>query len=185
MMPKIEIADTTDARLKHFAIPLEDTYDSVISRLLDMAEGKQTSLPPEPSAVAEDPATLRFSAKSLPQLRFTTLTRIELNGERLPKGETFWNKLMNRLIVEAVKNGHGKDAVFKMLFVNAVPNKKTDNGYNFIPEVGLSVQNQDANGAARQAFELADQLGFSLKVYFYWQDNPKAAHPNRRAVVEL
>ncbi len=42
-----------------------------------------------------------------------------------------------------------------------------------------------ANAAFRQAFELARVLGLSLKVFFFWQDNAKAAYPNQGAAFEL
>lgn len=185
-MPTIEISDQTDARLKGIAKPLQDTYDSVISRLLDESEAHQANQPKRPGEPTKiEGNVMHFDPTNPPPLGFTTLTRVLLNGAEFTKTETYWNKLMNRLVIEAAKAGHNPADVHKMLFVNAILGEKTDNGYTFLPDAGLSVQGQDSNAAFRQAFQLAAKLGLGLKVFFYWQDNEKAAHPGQRAVAEL
>ncbi|MBV9995466.1 MAG: hypothetical protein JO127_09650 [Caulobacteraceae bacterium] len=185
-MPMIEITEATDARLKGVARPLQDTYDSVIARLLDAYEAHQKDQPRKPGEpVKVEDNTLYFDAKSPPPLAFTTLTRVVLDGEEFTKADTFWNKLMNRMIVEAAKAGHDPAAILKMLSVNAVPGEKTDNGYTFLSDAGLSVQGTESNAAFRQAFQLAAKLGRDLRVFFYWQDNEKAVYPGHRGVVEV
>ena len=56
-----------------------------------------------------------------------------------------------------------------MLIVNSIAGRKDDNGYKYLPEIGISVQGQDANGAWRQTYELASRFGMSLEVLFTWQ----------------
>ena len=185
-MMTIEISDLTDARLKKIAKPLLDTYDTVIARLLDEFDAHRAAQPKKPGeAIKVEGNIMHFDPKNPPPLRFTTLTRVVLNGEEFPKSDTYWNRLMDRMILEAGQAGHDAEEVYKILFVNRTLGEKTDNGFTFLPEVGLSVQGQDSNAAFRQAFQLAEKLGSSLAVWFHWQGNEKAAYPNQRAACEL
>lgn len=185
-MATAELSDLTVSRLQKIAIPLADTFDTVIARLLDLFEKSQSNTPAklgEPIKV--DGNAMYFDPNNPPNLGFTTLTRVVLNGEHLVKSDTYWNRVMIRVILEAGKHGLKVDAIVKMLFVNAVLGQKEDNGYKYLPDVGLSVQGQDSNAAFRQAFDIASKLGIKLKVYFHWQDNDKAAYPNQHGVFEL
>lgn len=185
-MASADLKDTTVARLQKHAIPLQDTYDSVINRLLDAYEAAQSVQPKKPGEPLKiEGNTMHFDPNNAPPLGFTTLTQVVLNGEQFAKADTYWNKVMNRVIIEAAKAGNDADALFKMLTINAAIGEKTDNGYTYLPEAGLSVQGQDSNAAFRQAFQLAEALRINLKVYFYWQDNEKAAYPNQRGLFEI
>jgi hypothetical protein len=185
-MINAELSERTVSRLQKIAIPLQDTYDTVIARLLDEFEARQVDKPKKSGEPLKTEGNVMFfDPHSPPPLGFTTLTQVVLNGEQFAKSDTYWNKVMNRVILEAGKRGHDADAIFKMLTVNAFVGEKTDNGYVYLSEVGLSVQGQDSNAAFRQAFQLAEAMGFKLTVVFYWQDNEKAAYPNQRGAFEI
>ena len=47
------------------------------------------------------------------------------------------------------------------------------------------MQGQGSNAAFRQAYQLAALNGISFEIWFGWQDNDKAAYPNRQGVLEL
>ena len=65
----------------------------------------------------------------------------------------------------------------KLVTVNFVEGQKSDEGYRFLSDVGLSVQGQDANGAWKGACHTARQLGRELKAVFIWRDKEGAAFP--------
>lgn len=189
-MPTAELSDLTNSRLQAIAIPLTDTHDSVIARLLDHWDATKENQPKvikpgDPTGMKEDGRTMVFDPATPPQLNFTTPMQAIINGKKLAKGETYWNTMMNTMIREVYAKGHNAQAIHDMLFINACVGKKEDNGYKFLEDVGLSVQGQDSNAAFRQMYQLAALNGITFEVGFRWQDNEKAAYPNREAVLEL
>ena len=56
------------------------------------------------------------------------------------------------------------DAVKRLVVVNSIVGKKEDEGYRFLPDVGLSVQGQDANAAWKAALHVAKNLGCEIDV---------------------
>ena len=65
----------------------------------------------------------------------------------------------------------------KLVIVNFVEGEKSNEGYRFLSDVGLSVQGQDANGAWKAACHVAQQLGRELKAVFIWREKEGAAFP--------
>jgi hypothetical protein len=47
----------------------------------------------------------------------------------------------------------------------------------FLPELGISIQGQDANGAWRAACHIAQKLGLQLSATFVWREKEGAAFP--------
>jgi hypothetical protein len=189
-MPTAELSDITNSRLQAIAIPLTDTHDSVIARLLDHWDTTKSNQPKvirpgEPIGTKEDGRTLIFDPAVPPQLNFTSCLQVVVNGKKLTKGESYWNTIMNIMVREVYAKGHNAQSIYDMLFVNAEVGEKTENGYKFLPEVGLSVQGQDSNAAFRQAYQLAEMHEIPFEIWFAWQNNDKAAHPNRHGVLEL
>ncbi|MFT8948270.1 MAG: hypothetical protein ABF876_17390 [Acetobacter aceti] len=188
MMPTIDISDDTNARLQKIAKPLVDTYDTVIARLLESHEnatslGMNTPAPGTP--LKDDGRTMLFDWTNPPALAHTTVTQVSLNGELFPKSECYWNTIMVKVIQQTRKFGKSAAEILDLLFVNAKIGQETENGFKFLHDVGLSVQGQDSNAAFRQAFELANKMGFKLEVHFRWQPNEKALHPNRNGLFDL
>lgn len=190
MMPNAEISDVTSSRLQSIAVPLVDTYDSVIAKLLDHWDATKRQQPKvlkqgEPIKVLDD-GTMEFSPANPPQLSFTSCHQIEVNGALLPKNETYWNNFMIAVIREVHKRGHDAKAIYNMLQIaNAAIGEKTENGYKHLASIGLSVQGQDSNAAFKQACQLAVLNGIKFTIFFSWQNNEKAPYPNQRGYMEL
>lgn len=190
-MPTIEISTDTMQRLQSIATPFTDTPDTVIQRLLSTSAAAAVaapaiSVPTAPGApIKDDGRTMLFDWQNPPQLAHTTVVQVTLNGEAFAKGDCYWNTIMVRVIKAAF--GHGLDAnqIVSKLFVNAAIGQKTDNGYKFLPDIGISVQGQDSNGGFRQSFDLAHKMGFKLEVHFRWQNKAEAAFPNKNGVFDL
>ena len=62
--------------------------------------------------------------------------------------------------------------------------RRSDSGYRFIPEVGVSVQGVDANHAWSYSLRLAQYLRTPLRATMEWRHNQKAAHPGETGVLE-
>ncbi len=190
MTTNAALSEKTNARLQAIATPLADTHDTVIARLLDhweQTKGKypKVTKPGEPIEILSD-GKMVFDATNLPNLGFTTPKQMIIDGVRLPQSDTYWNSLLNLMIRRVHAKGKDAESILAMLNVaNAALGMKNDNGYKFLPDVGLSVQGQDSNAAFRQAYELAIANGIKGSVFFIWQNNEKAVYPNTPGIIEF
>ncbi|MGD0191400.1 MAG: hypothetical protein ABSD74_11720 [Rhizomicrobium sp.] len=172
-MPEFRVSDATFSRLKKHAEPLVDNSDSLLNRILDVYE-QNASPPRRPSTQITDSPRV-FSVSSPPNLLHTKVLSAKINGVALSKPN--WNKLL----VELVRRAKGKLSIpadaKKFVIVNFVRGKKEDEGYRYVPEIGISVQGQDSNSAWRGASHLAQQLGIPVEVEFMWRMKEGALHP--------
>ena len=170
----IELPDDLFARLQKHAVPFVDTPVSVIERaIIALEAGDEAAVDP----VRAD-APRSFNPAAAPDLSHTTPHKIVVGEVALGKGEVYWNPLMFAVIREAFARGVGKDDLMELLTVNRVDGRKEDQGYRYLPDVGISVQGQGANPAWKQTYRIASSVGIRLDVVFAWQSHPKAALPN-------
>lgn len=175
MAPSVELSPATFTRLQAHAIPLVDTIESVINRLLDAHEKKGGT--PVAGEGGESSNVRQFNPQTPPGLTHTKVLAVEFDGKSLERGEANWNGLLNAAVRKAKSKAKSAADLKRMLAVNFVEGSKTDEGYRFLSDIGLSVQGQDANGAWRAARHVAEQLGCPLKVTFLWRDKEGAAFP--------
>ncbi|WP_373488289.1 T4SS efffector SepA family protein [Blastomonas sp.] len=174
MVYAIELPDELFARLQRHAIPLVDTPVSVIERALRALEAGDE----DPGSGAKSDANRTFNPAAPPDLSFTTLKNAKIGGKLLPKSDTFWNSVMNAVIVEAAARGIATQDILDMITVNSQAGQREDSGFKYLETAGLSIQGQAANSAWRQAYVIASSFGIELDVSFVWQANEKAAMPN-------
>jgi len=173
MTPTITLAPETVERLKSFAEPLVDTFDTVMNKAMDALEAMNASATGNANS-----ASRIFNPSHPPNLAYTTVHTVVLKGKRFPPAETYWNHLLLAMVREA-KKGRTTKQVSELVICNHVVGKKEDNGYKYLDDVGISVQGQDANGAWRAIAHLDLALKLPLEVEFSWQENPKAASPGQ------
>ncbi len=77
------------------------------------------------------------------------------------------------------------EEVAELVIVNRVIGPKANNGYRFVPSAGISVQGQDANAYWKAVSHIANKLNVSVKVFFRWYDNEKAAKPGETGKLSL
>src|SRR5271170_598125 len=82
-----ELSKATFARLQKHAVPLIDTLETVVNRILDFYERENS--PVRKKAPSEE--RLRFSPTTVPDLRHTKIISARLDGEEL---DVNWNSLL-------------------------------------------------------------------------------------------
>ena len=175
MTPSIEISAQTFTRLQRHAVPLIDNIETVINRLLDSYEAKNGATTVQQQSI---PADVRYFNPGMPpDLTHTKVLSVVLRGKELGHSDTKWNALLDAVIREAMVNLKSVDAVKRVLIVNAKVGKKEDEGHRYLPDVGLSVQGQDANAAWKAALHIAKQLAFEIDVIFAWREKEGAEFP--------
>lgn len=180
MMVQLEISSETFERLQKLAIPLIDTVETVIIKLMDRHA-------PEPEAIESTTrigkAPLIFTPAAPPSLTHAKVLRINFDGEPLSVGVN-WAGLLREAVKRLPSNAKTSDALRRLIVVNFVEGRKEDEGYHYLPEANLSLQGQDAVDAARAAFHIAQQMGWALEVEFVWRNKPGAAHPGRMGLLK-
>lgn len=175
-MTQVELSTALDERIKSHARPLVDTYESVINRAFDAYE----------LSLGSGANTVRpYNPAKAPSLTFTKPMSITLNEVEFGKADLYWNNLMFAVVREAGKKGLRAEAIKKLMVVNSEIGEKNVNGYTFVPEAGISVQGQDANGAWKQIYAIANELGFAVDVIWAWAENEKAALPGQKGSFKL
>jgi hypothetical protein len=171
-MPNIEISETTFSRLQAFATPLVDNIESVLAKVLSIAEqsGQPSVNRPEP----------QLTGSSAPDLTHTTLKSASVGGKPVDSTLCNWNALMLNVIEQAAKQLPKGANLADLIVVNHFRGKKEDNGYKFLKSVGLSVQGQTSNNAWKAIYHLAQATGLKVEVSFVWGEHPKAARPGQQ-----
>ncbi len=170
MTPQVTLEASTIERMKAHAEPLVDTFDSVANRALDALDAQKA----EKDGSTKDERVL--NPASPPNLAYTTVKSVVMNGQHLPPSETYWNSLLLAAVRECPKH-LTKEQIRKVIICNFVVGKKEDHGYKYLEDVGLSIQGQDANNAWKATYRILQAIKVPVEVTFVWQDNPKAAAP--------
>ena len=181
-MPKrtIEIEQSTFERLKSFAIPLEDTNDSVLNRALDALE-RQTHDPVTEEEIDDDEYLIDF--RQLPNLKHTKVLEASLAGQRIANPS--WNRLLDLTIVGGMQRLRNFYELSRICRIGMVRGREVRKGYRYIGEVDISVQGQNSNSACNAMVAVAEQLGIELEVKFMWRDKRDAEHPGARAKLNV
>ena len=153
-----------------------DTIESVINRLLDAYETKG-GVPVAEDGAGERSDVRQFKPLTPPDLTHTKILAVEFDGKALDRGEASWNGLLRAAVRKAKATTKSMVDLKRLVAANLVEGSKTDDGYRFLSDVGLSVQQQESNSAWRVACQVAQQVGCPLKVTFIWRDKDGAAFP--------
>jgi len=179
--PSINISQSLYDGLKTVADPFQDTTpEAVIQKLLDFyrqtASGSVSNVPAAPKPLN---AAMIFPPDGPPDLRFTKLVSVSLDGKPMAKSMLYWNSIMFELVQIAIGKLSPND-LRQAIVVNFVEGEGAkEKGYRFFPDAGLSVQGQDANQAWAATAHLAKILHMNLDVVMKWEVNDKAAYPGQ------
>jgi hypothetical protein len=182
MTPQITISQSLYDVLKSLADPFTDTTpESVIARAVDFYRQNHTSEVTEAHTYPWEKPVQIFPPDGAPDLRFTKLTSVTLDGKPVAKSMLYWNSIMFELVQIAV----GKlppNQLRQAIIVNFIEGQGAkEKGYRYFPDAMLSVQGQDANQAWKATLYLAKVLHINLDVILIWEANDKAAYPGQSA----
>ena len=181
MTPQISISQSLYEKLKGLAEPFVDTPESVLARCVDFYASSQgankTSIG---GTTSNGGPTLTFSGDNPPDLTFTRILSVKLDGVALNKSSLYWNTLMYEVVARAANKLKSTEKLKQLILVNYVDGEgNPKSGYRFIALAALSIQGQDANAAWKTIFHIVKALGFSIDVVFMWENKEKALHPGK------
>ena len=173
-MPDITVEQTTFARLQSHALALVDTADTVVKRALDALDALEGRGHEKPGA---NPMQVdhEVDLRQLPDVTHTKVLAARVEGEEVEKPN--WNRLLDRVVVLAMRKAGSFEQLNRMCPVNMVPGKKTNEGYHYLSEIDVSVQGLSAKEACGALVEIARRSGTDLEITFLWRDKDGAEHP--------
>jgi hypothetical protein len=171
------ISDGNFRRIQAVAVPLIDTLDTALERILTFYEKHN---PPRsgtilPAATMPISGERVFDPYSPPDLTHTKMTAATFRRRALELPT--WNALLDEVIRASRGDLGSFDALKKICLTNLVDGQKTDQGYRYLSDIRLSVQGQSANDAWRSVARLARHLGYQVQVSFVWYFKEAAAFP--------
>lgn len=116
-----------------------------------------------------------YSTVASPDLSHTKVLNAQIDGRAMLQPN--WNSIMDRAINFAFHKLRDTDKVAELVLTKHTKGEKTDQGFRYLKEAGLSVQGQDSNNAWKTTANIIKALGVPAEVTFAWYDNPKAAKP--------
>jgi hypothetical protein len=181
MTPQINISQSLYEKIKGLAEPFVDTPESVITRCVEHYETSNGAakgiMSPAPGVTG---LTMSFPGDAPPDLTFTRILSVKLNGVLQHKGTLYWNALMYDVINHAGHKLKSTEKLKQLILVNYVDGEgSVKQGYRYLKGAGLSVQGQDANSAWKATAHIVKTLGMTIDVVFMWENKDKALHPGK------
>jgi hypothetical protein len=177
-MPQINVSNTVFDQLKELAEPFVDTPETVISRLIDHYHKSKGENKPSKYKGANNNHSMHYPIDAPPNLKFTRVTEITLDGEKLSKQLLYWNAFLYEVVRRAAQK-LPPNKLRQAIAINYADGEKSDNGYRYIPEAGVSIQGQDANYAWKATAQLVKATGLNVHLVFQWEDKDQAARPGQ------
>ena len=181
---KIEISEELFTRLQNLATPFVDTPESVIERALTHLENVKLKQPVDKASKPRitDDRRIYTSYAELPSVKHTKPKSVSIDG--VEHIDSTWSGINQWLHTRAVALV-GVDEMLSISKANIKKGMKEENGFDYIPKIGCSMQRSDASTTLRQICYLAQALDFNVSLSFEWKDHTEAAYPTESASLEL
>lgn len=184
MSKVIRISNQIFTRLQDIAEPFTDTPATVIERLLDFYEEYDQSngkFSQEETFVNEDENIERFEAETPPDLKFSKVQKAIIGSSSLPKPN--WNKIVRYIHCLCMKQAQTFDALQMITTFNIKVGKYEDEGFDYVPEIGVSIQKVDSNTAYKGILAISKKLSIPFSIYFQWLDKPQIEIPGGKGLL--
>ena len=183
MMPVVRINDATFADISTLKTWFKtkspsETIDHIVREAMEQL-GIEHDDETEGVSVASTDGALMFD--TAPPLTFTKLMKVTVNGK--PIQNPNWASILHVMIAQVKAKGFEGEKLVRELGVPSKAATYEDDGYRYVPELGISVQGQSAEDAWKEVDRLAKKWGIPITVEFVWRQNPKAHRPGKAGVL--
>ncbi|WP_144096733.1 T4SS efffector SepA family protein [Croceicoccus sediminis] len=181
-MTDISVKRRNLERLGAFVTGFGKTADDAIEAVLGIAESCDCHSTTRLSDSVESSGEVRLrdcDSSSPPSLKHTTILSAQVNGTSMPRGQNYWNNVMHEATRQAAKTGKSTEEIFEHSTANVSLGERSDNGFKFISEAGISIQGQNSDNAWKQIDAMAKLADFQVEVEFRWQQQDDAAFPGQ------
>ena len=176
MSPVIRISDEIFKRLQKLATPLVDTPASVIGKLLDRYENSPSVKTKINNDLKKHINEIKLNPESPGDLSHTKIISARFGIESIKN----WKELVIAAHKWAIENTNDFHQVQSISISNISDKELSENGFRFHPEVGFSMQGENANQSWKSALKLAQYFKKEIEISFMWRMNNKATHPGSK-----
>jgi hypothetical protein len=180
-MQHIEISDDNFQRLQKVAIPLVDTLNSVITKLIDSYETNNSNYNNNINKIGNNYE--KFEPDKIPPLLHTKLMSARFND--LVPEKTNWDSLVRLALKQVFDKYKNTGELYRLSGANVVDGQKNDEGYKFVSSHNFSYQGVSAEEAAKIVVRCAKALGCKTFFEFEWRNKDAAYRPGKRGAVAL
>lgn len=178
-MPVVRINDTTFADISTLKTWFKtkspsETIDHIVREAME-----QLGIEHDDAAMASTDGVLVFDAA--PNLTFTKPMKATINGKPIQKPN--WASILHVMIAQVKAKGFEGEKLVRELGIPSKAACYDDEGYKYVPELGISVQGQSAADAWKEVDRLAKKWLIPVNVEFVWRQNPKAQHSGKAGVL--
>lgn len=174
-MKNIQVSDETFLRLQALAEPFVDTPESVIVKALDVFQKKQVQTTPN-----APPSNKYTDLSELPSMAHTRPLSFLLDNKKVHQKK--WNAL-NHLVHVAVAKLVGIEKL--LLTTKANMKRGRVEGFDFINDLGCSIQRSDSDITVKQIAYLVDTYDMDCEIDFEWKDNGKSHFSGQTGTIIL
>ncbi len=182
-MPVVRINDAAFGDLKTLSTwfgtktPAE-TIDRMVRDAMDQL-GLERDHDADEAVVTTATGAMEF--ERVPGLSFTKPLSAKINGKSIAAPR--WAGILTTMIAQGKAKGLQGEALVRELNIPAKTGKHEDEGFRYLPALGISVQGQSAADAWKETDRLAKHWGIPVIVEFRWRQNPKAQFPGRTGIL--
>ena len=181
-MPVVRINDATFAHISTLKTWFKtkspsETIDLIVRQVMEQLEIEHDEV--EGGRVASTDGIRVFDVA--PSLTFTKPLKAIIDGKTIEHPK--WSSILHFMIGCLKAKGLEGEKLVRELAVPAKAASYVDEGYKYVPELGISVQGQSAADAWKEIDRIAKKWHISVKVDFVWRQNPKAQYPGEAGVL--
>ena len=179
---KIELPDSVYHRLDRYSIIANLPLPALIERWADYFEQKASNgATAAPSIAAADHDN---HAQKFNPLRPPNLFHTRVRGTFDSAAFSTWNDLVRIAHIRAFEKAGSFEALKTITHAQIQNGSHSENGYRFVPEIGISIQGVDANHAWPYSLRLAQFVNVPARALIEWRHNPKAFRPGATGILE-
>jgi hypothetical protein len=188
----IKLSPATYHRLGTLLATPDDTFEAVITRLLDTADQRPIAAGKSRQSggpIIDAAGVATFGPTTAINLTHTVPRGGTLNDAPLQYGgrwgQPTWNSLVAALVRHALGHHDRTSPEFqnRMRFTPFEPGRATRSGYLWFPDLDMTLRQSDAIAAWRSAIALTQ--GETLVIEFDWLDRRGAARPGQKGRLVL
>lgn len=177
MMPVVRINDVTFAHISTLKTWFKtkspsETIDHIVREAMEQL-GIEHDDETEGATIVSTNGTRMFDVA--PSLTFTKPVKAIIDGKTIKNPN--WASILHFMIARVKAKGFEGEKLVRELGIPSKATSYDDEGYKYVPELGISVQGQSAADAWKEVDRLAKKWRIPANVEFVWRQNPKAQHP--------
>jgi hypothetical protein len=177
-MQTIKLSDETFSKLQSFAVPLIDTPEDVIKKLLELSQSTSLTVCETAADAPPNEGVIEFAPRDVPSLKFAVVQNYVVNGVSKSSG-AYWSTLLADVILACVEKGIGTDRLIGTISTPVCTGFSDAPGYQFVSEANLSFQQLNSDRSFEQICRIARMGQIPVTVTWRWSNDPKASFPGQ------